>query len=141
MILQSAVVPFNMKIKSLLKFDHNDIKIWLLFTALCWFNQRKQRDHLIHFTVRQNELVCMWPMAKAQQGERWAAAQLQTSASCLSHILCQELVFIPRQCLYCESIKQLPSPGVFIPVLWVWPIFFNTEEVSVFIYLKNSPLK
>lgn len=57
MILQSAIVPFNMKIKSLLKFGYNEIKRGLLFTALCWFNQRKQVDHLIHFTVRQNVLV------------------------------------------------------------------------------------
>lgn len=42
--------------------------------------------------------------------ERWAAAQLQISAACLSHILCQELVFIPKHCPNCDSIKQLPSP-------------------------------
>lgn len=70
MIPQSAIVPFNMKIKSLLKFDHNEIKRWLLFTALCWFNQRKQRDHLIHFTERQNVLFECDPMAKAQQTKR-----------------------------------------------------------------------
>lgn len=57
MILQSGIVPFKMKIKSLLKFDHNEIKKWLLSTALRWSNRRKQGDRLIHFTVRQNVFV------------------------------------------------------------------------------------